>query len=121
MSLDIAGVTEARRVPFWRQRKWEARIAFWTLMAPMLIGLTVFTFVPIVWGFLISLSNARNSVSVSDFVGLRNYTDILRDDQFRRSLRTIIIFTAFIVPLTFAVSLALAMLVNGVGFGRPLF
>ncbi len=121
MSVSNVPATDARSVPFWRQRKWEARIAFWTLMAPMLIGLTVFTFVPIVWGFLISLSNARNSVSVSEFVGIRNYTDILRDDQFRRSLRTIIVFTAFIVPLTFALSLFLAMLVNGAGFGRPFF
>jgi multiple sugar transport system permease protein len=107
--------------PFWKQRKWEARIAFWAFMSPMLIGLTIFTFVPIVWGFLISLSEARNTVSISEFVGLQNYEDILRDDQFRRSLRTIVIFTLFIVPTTFALSLALAMLVNGVGFGRSFF
>jgi multiple sugar transport system permease protein len=121
VSAETVRATASTRVPFWKQRKWEAQIAFWAFMSPMLIGLALFTFLPIVWGFLISLSNARNSVSVSDFVGLRNYRDILSDHQFRRSLRTIIIFTAFIVPLTFAVSLSLAMLVNGVGFGRPFF
>jgi multiple sugar transport system permease protein len=110
-----------RGQPFWKQRKWEAMIAFWAFMAPMLIGLTLFTFVPIIWGFLISLSDARNTVSISDFVGLQNYADILRDEQFRRSLRTIVIFTIFIVPLTFVISLALAMLVNAVGFGRSFF
>ncbi len=107
--------------PIWRQRRWEAPIAFWTFMAPMLIGLGLFTFLPIVWGFLISLSEARNSVSVSDFVGVDNYADALRDSQFRRALRTIVVFTIFIVPLTFAVSLGLAMLVNSVGFGRSVF
>ncbi|MEA2524310.1 MAG: multiple sugar transport system permease protein [Thermomicrobiales bacterium] len=121
MSAETARATSTRSVPFWKQRKWESTIAFWAFMSPMLIGLAIFTFTPIVWGFLISLSNARNTVSISDFVGLNNYGDILRDDAFRKSLRTIVIFTAFIVPLTFVVSLALAMLVNGVGFGRPFF
>lgn len=114
-------VPSDRDQPFWRQRRWEAPIAFWVFMAPMLIGLGVFTFLPIVWGFLISLAEARNSISVSNFVGLDNYADALRDREFRRSLRTIVVFTIFVVPLTFGVSLALAMLVNSVGFGRSVF
>lgn len=121
MSVETLRAPGGRGQPFWKQRKWEAMIAFWVFMAPMLIGLVLFTFVPIVWGFLISLSDARNTVSISDFVGLDNYADILRDDQFRRSLRTIIIFTIFIVPLTFVISLGLAMLVNAIGFGRAFF
>ncbi|MGH2560820.1 MAG: carbohydrate ABC transporter permease [Thermomicrobiales bacterium] len=121
MSVSAGDAGSAKAGPFWRQQKWEATIAFWVLMAPMLIGLALFTFTPIVWGFLISLSEARNTVSISEFVGFDNYVDILRNSDFRKSLRTIAIFTAFIVPLTFVVSLALAMLVNGAGFGRPFF
>ena len=114
-------VPNDRDQPIWRQRRWEAQIAFWVFMAPMLIGLGIFTFLPIVWGFLISLSEARNSISISEFVGLDNYADALRDAQFRRALRTILVFTVFVVPLTFAVSLGLAMLVNSVGLGRGVF
>lgn len=121
MSAQAEHAATAKPIPFWKQRKWEARIAFWAFMSPMLIGLTIFTFVPIVWGFLISLSDARNTASFNDFVGLRNYADLLRNHEFRRSLRTILIFTIFIVPTTFTLSLGLAMLVNGVGFGRPFF
>src|SRR3954465_11869449 len=94
-------------VPKRSKRQWEAPISFWVSMAPMLIGLFVFTFLPIGWGFLISLSRARNSISLGDFVGFDNYSAILRDAEFRKSLRTIIIFTAFIVPLTFFFSLGL--------------
>lgn len=108
-------------VPKGSRRKWEAPIAFWVFMAPMLIGLFVFTFLPIGWGFLISLSRARNTISLGDWVGFDNYSAILRDAEFRRSLRTIVIFTIFIVPLTFFFSLGLAMLVNGVGLGRSFF
>jgi multiple sugar transport system permease protein len=104
-----------------KRRNREATVAFWLFMAPMLLGLLVFTFVPIAWGFLISLSRARNTISLGDFIGFQNYVDVLRDVQFRRALRTILVFTAFIVPLTYAVSLGLAMLVNGVGWGRGFF
>jgi multiple sugar transport system permease protein len=121
VSAETVRAVPARSVPFWKQRKWEATIAFWAFMAPMLIGLAIFTFLPIGWGFLISLSNARNTVSISDFVGFQNYADILRDEEFRRALRTIVIFAIFIVPLTFATSLALAMLVNVAGWGRSFF
>lgn len=103
----------------WRNR--EATIAFWVFMAPLLLGLLVFTFLPIGWGFLISLSRARNTVSLGDWVGLQNYVDILRDGQFRSSLFTILVFTIFIVPLTYAVSLGLALLVNGANWGRGFF
>jgi multiple sugar transport system permease protein len=99
----------------------EATLAFWVFMAPMLLGLFVFTFLPIGWGFLISLSRARNTISLGHFVGIQNYIDMLRDYQFRRSLLTILVFTAFIVPLTYAVSLGLALLVNGITWGRGFF
>lgn len=121
MGVSASDAGRATAGPFWKQQKWEATIAFWVLMAPMLIGLGLFTFTPIVWGFLISLSDARNTVSISEFVGFQNYVDMIRDESFRDAMRRIVIFTIFIVPLTFVISLGLAMLVNGIGFGRPFF
>ena len=121
MAVEGARAAPAFAAPARSRRNREATIAFWAFVAPLLLGLLVFTFVPIVWGFLISLSRARNTVSIQEFVGLQNYVDMLRDGQFRRSLWTILVFTAFIVPLTYAVSLGLAMLVNGVGWGRGFF
>jgi multiple sugar transport system permease protein len=44
--------------------------AFWVLVAPALLGLAVFTVVPIIWGFLLSLSHAQNTIHVGHFVGL---------------------------------------------------
>lgn len=102
-----------------------AEISFWMMMAPALIGLTVFTLVPIVWGFLLSFSHAQNTIHVGHFIGLRNYTDLLTDDEFLRSLATILIFAAFVVPTTFAISLGLALAVNrlkrGAAFFRTVF
>jgi multiple sugar transport system permease protein len=81
----------------------------------------VFTFIPIGWGVLISFSEARNTVSIGEWVGLENYRAMLGNPEFRRSLRTILIFAVFIVPLTFFFSLLLAMLVNSAGFGKTFF
>jgi multiple sugar transport system permease protein len=99
----------------------SANLAFWGFMAPALVGLTVFTLVPIIWGFLLSLSHAQNTIHVGHFIGLRNYTDLLTDPEFLRSLVTILVFAAFVVPLTFAVSLGLAIAVNQVTHGKAFF
>ncbi len=99
----------------------SATLSFWLFMAPALAGLTLFTFVPIVWGFLLSLSRAQNTIKPGHFVGAANYLDLLGDAAFLRALGTILVFAAFIVPLTYAASLGLALLVNRAGFGTPLF
>ncbi len=112
---------QVANVPWWRRTRTEANIAFILFVAPMVIGLTVFTFIPIVWGTLISFSEARNTISIGDWVGFDNYSAMLSNPEFRRSLRTIIVFSIFIVPLTFFFSLLLALLVNSAGFGKPIF
>jgi len=99
----------------------SATFAFWAFVTPALLGLTVFTLVPIVWGFLLSLSHAQNTIHPGHFIGFRNYADLLTDEAFLKSLVTIFVFALFIVPLTFAVSLGLALLVNKIGWGRSFF
>jgi multiple sugar transport system permease protein len=109
------------RVPWWRQTRWEATFAFLIFVAPLVLGLLVFTYIPIVWGFLISFSDARNTIDIGDWVGIDNYRAMLTNSEFLRSLRTILVFAIFIVPTTFFFALGLAVLVNSVGFGRSFF
>ena len=52
----------------------------------------MFTLVPIVWGFLLSLSHAQNTIHLGHFVGLRNYADLLTDEAFLQSLRDDLLF-----------------------------
>jgi multiple sugar transport system permease protein len=86
-----------------------------------MLGLAAFVIVPIGWSVVLSLYEARNTVSPTEFVGLRNYGDMLSDPAFRSSLLTFVAFAAFIVPLTFACSLGLALLVNSARIARSLF
>ncbi|KXO91631.1 sn-glycerol-3-phosphate transport system permease protein ugpA (plasmid) [Tsukamurella tyrosinosolvens] len=95
----------------WRD---SPHLRFWLMTGPFLAGLAVFVLVPIGWSVWLSLFDAHNTVTPTEFVGLENYRDMLADPAFRSSLVTFVVFAAIVVPLTFAGSLALAVLVNGV-------
>lgn len=86
---------------------------FWVFVGPFFAGLLVFIYIPIAWSIYLSFFDARNTVSPSPdaFVGLRNYVDMLTDPDFVSSLRTFAVFAAFIVPVTFALSLLTAVMV----------
>ncbi len=94
---------------------------FWIFVGPFVVGLLVFSYLPIIWSLVLSFFEAYNTVTPSKFVGLQNYVDMLTDHAFLSSLGTFTLFAVFIVPLTFALSLALALLVNQVKIARAFF
>ena len=94
---------------------------FWVFVGPFALGLALFTYVPLLWSVALSFFDAHNTVTPTRFVGLDNYTAMLRDDAFVDSLRTFLVFTAFIVPVTYVFSLSLALMVNRVGRARAFF
>jgi multiple sugar transport system permease protein len=96
-------------------------LTFWAFVGPLVLGLLVFVYVPIVWGLIISFFEARNTVTPTEFVGLANYAYMLKDPNFTKALITFIIFAIFIVPTTFALALGLALLVNNVTKGQSFF
>ncbi len=85
---------------------------FWTFVGPFMVGLVVFVIVPIFWSLYLSFHEAKGTVSPTKAVGFSNYTEMLRDPAFRDSLKTFVLFAAIIVPVTFALSLLLAVLVS---------
>ncbi|HEY4384502.1 MAG TPA: sugar ABC transporter permease [Ktedonobacteraceae bacterium] len=108
-----------------RQISQKTALIFWTFVGPLILGLIVFFYIPIVWGFVLSFSEARATVSPTHFVGLQNYIAMLSDQYFTRSLGIFSIFALFIVPTTFAFALGLALLVSSIkvaqGFFRSVF
>jgi multiple sugar transport system permease protein len=118
-----ADARQAAGKPARRGRRTDRRAigAFVVLTAPMVLGLGLFKYVAVGWSFLISFNDARGTLSIGHWVGLDNYVFLLNDEAFRSSLWMIVLFTAFIVPVTFAASLALAVGVNSVRRGRAFF
>ncbi|MDW5324821.1 sugar ABC transporter permease [Plantactinospora sp. KLBMP9567] len=114
-------VRPAPAPPGRRRVDWSAWRAFGLLTAPLLVGLLLFKYVAMGWGLLLSFSNARGTIALGDWAGLANYRTLFGDPRFRTSLSMIVVFTLVIVPLTFAIALGLAVLVNRLRRGRALF
>ncbi|MGE5224780.1 MAG: carbohydrate ABC transporter permease [Omnitrophica WOR_2 bacterium] len=109
-----------RAVPKSRRRM-QNNIAFWTFFGPFFAGLLLFVYVPVFWGFALSLFEARVTITPQQFVGLANYIYMLTDPEFIHSLVTFTIYALFIVPTTFAVALGLALLINSMKRGQAFF
>ncbi|MEZ4861683.1 MAG: sugar ABC transporter permease [Caldilineaceae bacterium] len=84
---------------------------FWLFISPWILGFLFFRGVPIIVSMVLSFTN-YNVASAPDFIGLKNYVDLLQDDIFYKSLRVSFLYTLFSVPLGIIFSLSLAMLLN---------
>lgn len=94
---------------------------FWVFTGPFVVGLVVFAYIPLLWSVALSFFDARNTVTPTRFVGLSNYASMLGDSAFTASLATFAVFSLFIVPATYALSLCLALLVNRLRFAQAFF
>ncbi|MFC8436040.1 carbohydrate ABC transporter permease [Streptomyces sp. NPDC057253] len=103
-----------------RVRRGSAR-TFWLFAGPFLAGLGIFVYVPVGWSLYLSLFQAQNTVTPTKFVGLANYVDILTQGPFTDSLWTFTVFAVIVVPLTYVLALALALLVHRIRVARAFF
>lgn len=109
---------EKKSMPVYHRRD---AFAFWAFVGPLVLGLLVFVYIPIVWGFILSFFRARNTVLPTQFVGFGNYLELFGDARFLDSLWMAILFAIFIVPVTYFVSLSLAVLVDSAGMSSGIF
>lgn len=79
--------------------------------APLIVGLIVFTILPVISSFWFSLCNYP-ILSPPRFVGAANYVELTTDEQFWRSVRNTFTYVLAAVPLGMAVGLGLALLLN---------
>lgn len=94
---------------------------FFAFISPFFIGLIVFIYFPIAWSAYLSFFEARGTIHPTEFVGFANYVKLLNDPLFIDSLWVFVGFAVGIVPLTFACSLGLALLLNNLKFMQAFF
>jgi multiple sugar transport system permease protein len=91
-------------------------LAGWVFAAPALIVIGVFFGIPVFAALLLSLTDfdlyALADMDNLRFVALGNYAELLRTPMFWKSLANTSYFVAVGVPLSIAVSLGTAMLLN---------
>ncbi|MGG1675654.1 carbohydrate ABC transporter permease [Neobacillus sp. NRS-1170] len=107
-----------------RSKRNEALTAYGFLL-PNLLGLTVFIFVPMVYAFYVSLHD-WNALSPKVYIGFDNYKKLAADKDWWNSVYKTFIFTIIYVPMLFAGSLFLAVIMNSikqkfVGIARTMF
>jgi len=98
------------------RRPSEGTNAAWLFLAPALALIGVFFFLPVAAALLLSLTDfdiyAVASSENTRFVGLHNYVQLLKTPLFWSSLRNTFYFALVGGPLTIAVSLGAALLLN---------
>lgn len=119
MQRDIQLNTSAiKSVP--KKRKNAIKIAPYLFIAPAVIYLIIVTIIPAIMALPISFTDWTALTPKMHFVGIKNYTRLIHDQDF---LNSIIVMAKFfvVVPLTMACGLNLAMLLNNKLKGITLF
>ena len=98
--------------------------AFYLFITPWLIGFFVFTIGPILASLYFSF-NFYDVVSPARWVGLQNYSDMMKDQLFWQALKVTGVYSVGSVTLGILASLAIALLLNrnirGVAVFRTVF
>ena len=85
---------------------------------PGFIGFAMFYLIP----FIVSVGYSFFNRPVGgEFVGLRNYIDLLQSPAYRLGIRNTVIFMGMSVPLTMGLSLGAALLIRNTGKLMPWF
>lgn len=88
----------------------------YVFLAPALMALGVFFFLPVIAALVLSLTDfdiySLADFSNARFVGLKNYIDLMNDPLFWKALKNTLYFVAVGGPLSVMTSLGAALLVN---------
>jgi multiple sugar transport system permease protein len=103
-----------------RTARWREALAGYGFIAPNMVLMALFLFVPILWAVQLSFQESKG-FGPEAWVGLDNYARMAADPVFWQSLGNTLLFTAVTVPIELAGGLALAVLLNSVLPARGLF
>ena len=105
-----------------KKKKRSESLLGMAFFGPALVLLTVFLFIPMILTLIFSFTDffALNP-GITHFVGLDNYFQIFRDEDFRRAFGNTVNFVLIIVPLQGLGALGLALLINKVTHCKKYF
>lgn len=90
------------------KREWTAYL----FLAPGLILFAIFTVFALIFAFYLTFHQWDIISPEKPFVGLDNYREMAQDERFHRSVLNTAYFTVVSVPLTMAIGLGIALLLN---------
>jgi multiple sugar transport system permease protein len=95
----------------------ERQVIPWVLLflSPWIIGLIVFTVIPMAWSLWLSFTDYDPLTRQGDFIGVENYVDMIGDRRVATSLFNTVYFTVLYVPLSTIFGIFLALMLNRIG------
>lgn len=91
---------------------WKRRLAY-LFIAPLIIGLLIFSYYPPIYGLTLSFFE-KHSVGDTIFVGIKNYTDLFKDEVFLNSIPTMFYIMIPRLLIGIVVPLIMSELIFGV-------
>ena len=99
------------------------RLQPYLLLLPALAILVGFLLFPLIWNIYLSLHDVTLTTILGEwkYVGLKNFSNLLRDPDFHKSLQVSLIFVGGSVALQFFVGMVLAVVLNQQMSGSNVF
>ena len=89
------------------------RDTFFRFAAPSIIVMTLLMVIPLVMAIWLGTQFMTfNNINAPQFVGLRNYTDVLSDSRFWQALWFTLLLTAIVIPIRMVIGFAIALLLD---------
>ena len=125
-SITVDGASTGARTPTSNRRpgaklRRHNSVIGWTFILPNFLGFAALTLVPVVWLFYMAFTD-WDVFGKANFIGLDNFKRLVSDASFHTAFKNTLYFAVIHIPLTMAVALGLALLLNrklrGVAFFR---
>lgn len=97
------------------------RFKGWLLFSPWIVTFLIFWLFPLVYSFILSLTNYRLLSPDINWIGLANYIRLFSDPDFIIALKNSFIFVVGTIPFTTVIALVLALMLNDRFRGRTFF
>ena len=108
------------------RRPISARIGGLLFVLPSIITVVIFVYGLIIWSVNVSLTNQNSGAKKAiEYVGLKNYTDLISDERFTHSLMNLVKFTVVFILGALITGFIMALLlekgIKGEGFFRSFY
>ncbi len=98
----------------------QARTA-WMLVAPAIVLMILFIIAPLAAVVFLGFTDFELGYGSFRFIGFENYAELLSDRTFLASVYNTALYTAIVAPVSLALGLGLALLVESEPIGRSFF
>ncbi|WP_053364577.1 sugar ABC transporter permease [Bacillus sp. FJAT-27251] len=91
--------------------EWKKNSLVYIILVPVLIHFTIFQIIPFVYSFILTFLNYR-IIGTSEFVGLRNWSQLFQDKIAIKSIWNTVLFSIYYIVPTMALGLILALIIK---------